>query len=131
MSQITVKNPAANNITVRNTSAAGFAEIPAGTILLDKYTVKKRLQITSGEANVFVCEHGGKEFVAKVYNRPDAIKAEIVEKLQMLNSPNVAKFLDVGIFNENTIVILPYYKLGSLQGKKISFSALKKILSRA
>ena len=127
MSNITEKNTTAdkNFITVRNTAAIS-TDIDAGTILLDKYTVKKRLEVTSGEATVFVCEYCGKEFVAKVYNRPDAIKAEIVEKLQSLNSPYVAKFYDVGTFNENTVVILPYYKLGSLQGKKISFSSLKK-----
>ena len=121
----TAINPNSNNVTVRNTAAIS-TDIDAGTILLDKYAVKKRLEVTSGEATVFVCEYCGKEFVAKVYNRPDAIKAEIVEKLQSLNSPYVAKFYDVGTFNENTVVILPYYKLGSLQGKKISYKSLKK-----
>jgi serine/threonine protein kinase len=121
----TAINPNLNNVTVRNLPTENFADISAGTILLEKYVVKKRLKVNSGEANVFVCEYGGKEFVAKVYNRPDAIKPEIIEKLQNLDSPNVAKFYDVGTFNGNTVVILPYYKLGSLQDKKISFKSLK------
>lgn len=121
----TVINPSLNNVTVRNVQAEKFSDISEGTVLLEKYIVKERLKVNSGEANVFVCEYSGKEFVAKVYNRADAIKPEIIEKLQNLNSPNVAKFYDVGTFKENTVVILPYYKLGSLQGKKISFKSLK------
>lgn len=131
MSQITQKNNSINdvknlNVTVRNLQAENFADISAGTILLEKYVVKKRLKVNSGEANVFVCESDGKEYIGKVYNRPDAIKLEIIKKLQNLDSPNIAKFYDVGTFNGNTVVILPYYKLGSLQGKKISFNSLKK-----
>lgn len=125
MANITQRNPN-SNVTVRNVQAENFSNISEGTILLEKYAIKKRLEFTSGEATVFVCEYGGKEFVAKVYNRPDAIKPEIIEKLKSLDSPNVAKFYDVGTFEGNTVVILPYYKLGSLQGKKISFSSLKK-----
>ena len=125
MANITQINPN-SNVTVRNVQAENFSNISEGTILLEKYAVKKRLEVTSGEANVFVCEYGGKEFVSKVYNRPDAIKPEIIEKLKSLDSPNVAKFYDVGTFEGNTVVILPYYKLGSLQGKKISFKSLKK-----
>lgn len=62
MSQITVKNPAANNITVRN-SAAGFAEIPAGTILLEDQKGVALIDfgissIIDGNASVIVTKSG-------------------------------------------------------------------------
>lgn len=124
----TALNPQLSNITVRNDVAENFSNFSDGTILLGKYVVKNRLPVISGEANIYICEYNGAEYIAKIYNRKDAVKPEIIEKLKNLDSPNVAKIYETGEHNGMSISILPYYKLGSLQGKKFSMKQLKRML---
>lgn len=93
---ITVQNPSLNDVTVRNTVAEDFTNFSEGTILLGKYVVTDRLPVTSGEANIYICEYDDEEYIAKIYNRKDAVKSEIVEKLKALDSPHVAKIYDTG-----------------------------------
>ena len=124
---VTERNPGVGQVTERNSSTERF-ELPAGTILLEKYVVKKRLPVTSGEANIYVCEFEGIEYIAKIYKREDAVKPEILQKLKNLDSPYIAKIYDTGEYENFSVTILPYYKLGSLQGKKFSLSDLKKII---
>lgn len=125
---ITVQNPRLNNVTVRNVTAEDFTNFSEGTILLDKYVVTDRLPVTSGEANIYVCEYDDEEYIAKIYNRKDAVKSEIVEKLKALDSPHVAKIYDTGEYNGMSVTILPYYRLGSLQGKRFTLKQLKRMI---
>lgn len=125
---ITVQNPRLNNATVRNVTAEDFTNFSDGTILLDKYLVTDRLPVTSGEANIYVCEYDDEEYIAKIYNRKDAVKLEIVEKLKALDSPYVAKIYDTGEYKGMSVTILPYYRLGSLQGKRFTLKQLKRMV---
>ena len=125
---ITVQNPRLNNVTVRNVTAEDFTNFSEGTVLLDKYVVTDRLPVTSGEANIYICEYDDEEYVAKIYNRKDAVKSEIVEKLKALDSPHVAKIYATGEYKGTSVTILPYYRLGSLQGKRFSLKQLKRMI---
>lgn len=125
---ITVQNPRLNNVTVRNVTAEDFTNFSEGTVLLDKYVVTDRLPVTSSEANIYICEYDDEEYVAKIYNRKDAVKSEIVEKLKALDSPHVAKIYDTGEYEGMSITILPYYRLGSLQGKRFTLKQLKRMI---
>lgn len=125
---ITVQNPRLNNVTVRNVTAEDFTNFADGTILLGKYVVTARLPVTSGEANIYVCEYNYEEYVAKIYRRKDAVKPEIMEKLKALDSPYVAKIYETGEYKGMSVTILPYYRLGSLQGKRFSLKQLKRMI---
>ena len=125
---ITVQNPKLNNATVRNVVAEDFTNFSDGTILLDKYVVTDRLPVKSGEANIYVCEYDDEEYIAKIYNRKDAVKSEIVEKLKALDSSYVAKIYDTGEYKGMSVTILPYYRLGSLQGKRFTLKQLKRMV---
>ena len=127
-SLITMKNFDSNMITVRNTSGEKVSRVPVGTVLLGKYVVKKNLEIKSGEANICVCDYNGEEYAAKIYKDKNAVKPEILEKLKALDSPNVAKIYETGEYEGMAVVILPYYKLGSLQGKIFSLKHLKRMI---
>ena len=116
---ITVQNPRLNDVTVRNVTAEDFTNFSDGTILLDKYVVTDRLPVTGGEANIYICEYDDEEYIAKIYNRKDAVKSEIVEKLKALDSPHVAKIYDTGEYEGMSVTILPYYKIGQSSRKKI------------
>ena len=125
---ITVQNPRLDNATVLNVTAKDFTNFSDGTILLDKYVVTDRLPVTSGEANIYVCEYDDEEYIAKIYNRKDAVKSEIIEKLKSLDSPHVAKIYDTGEYKGMSVTILPYYRLGSLQGKRFTLKQLKRMV---
>ena len=125
---ITVQNQRLNNVTSRNNIAEDFTNFAEGTLLFDKYVVKSRMKVTSGEANIYVCEYNDEEYVAKVYHHKNAVKPEIIETLQSLDSPYVAKIYETGEYEGMPVTILPYYRLGSLQGKKFSLKQLKRMI---
>lgn len=123
----TVLNPsvAAGNATVLNTEVVSSVEIQKGTILCNDYTVSGRLDIPTGEADLYLCTKRRQTFVAKVYRRKNAIKDEIIKKLLAIDSPYVAKIYASGSFNGFPVEILPYYKNGSLKGEKLTLQELK------
>ena len=125
---VTEQNSYSILVTARNVQRENFLNLPAGTLLLGKYAVKNRLNVTSGEAEIYVCEYNDKEYVAKIYNREDAVKPEVIETLKLLDSPYIAKIYDTGTHDGKAVVILPYYKLGSLQGKKFNLKQLKRMV---
>ena len=64
-----------------------------GQSLLDgKYIVQLKMNVKSGEADLYICtDKNGSRHVAKVYRRKDAVKPEIVETLSKLKSPYIAE----------------------------------------
>ena len=126
-SNATVLNPsvAASNTTVLNTEIVSSVEIQKGTILCDDYTVSGRLDIPTGEADLYLCTKRRQTFVAKVYRRKDAVKDETIEKLSFVHTPYVATIYASGKFNGFQVEILPYYKNGSLKGQKFTLQELK------
>ena len=108
--------------------AASTAKIVAGTLIADKYEIVEPLSVFTGEAELYVCKCDGKEYVAKVYRRQRAVKPEVITALKSIKSPYVASFFDTGIHNNLPFEILPYYKNGSLQGRKFSMTELKKTI---
>ncbi len=108
--------------------AASTAKIVAGTLIADKYEIVEPLSVSTGEAELYVCKCDGKEYVAKVYRRQRAVKPEVITALKSIKSPYVASLFDTGIHNNLPFEILPYYKNGSLQGRKFSMTELKKTI---
>lgn len=88
-----------------------------GAMILDKYVVTRRLEVASGEADLYLCTCDRKDYVAKIYKRQFAIKQEVINALLRIDSPYVAKLHETGMHNGYPVEILPYYENGSLQGK--------------
>ena len=103
-----------------NIDADEVAEIAAGTIICDKYKIQNQLEVTSGEADLFLCTDGKTQFVAKIYKRKFAIKKEVIDALLKIDSPYVAKIYTTGAYRGYPVEILPYYENGSLQGRRFS-----------
>lgn len=101
------------------------AKLPSGTILAGKYEIAEPLSVSTGEADLYVCKYNNKEYVAKIYRRQRAVKPEVITVLKSISSPYVAALYDTGVHNNLPFEILPYYKNGSLQGKKFTFNELK------
>ena len=101
-----------NNIETESSTS-----VSEGTIICDKYKVISQLEVSSGEADLFLCSDGSSQYVAKVYKRKFAIKQEVIDALLKIDSPYVARLYQTGSFNGYPVEILPYFEKGSLQGK--------------
>lgn len=100
-----------------NIETDSSASITEGTVICDKYRVQSQLEVSSGEADLFLCSDGSRQYVAKVYKRKFAIKQEVIDALLKIDSPYVARLYETGTYNGYPVEILPYYERGSLQGK--------------
>lgn len=111
--------------TILNPHVSANSAIGEGFLLCGKYHVIEKMPITTGEADLYVCSHGNKKYVAKVYRRTASIKAEVSEQLKQLNSPYVATVYEIGECHGATVEILPFYSKGSLSGKTFSYEQLR------
>lgn len=139
MSKQTVINPNVNatiinseigQATVINPNLTGNAskKLLSGTILGGKYQVVEPLSAATGEADLYICKYNEQEYVAKVYRRQRAVKPEVISILKSIRSPYVASLFDTGEYNGLPFEVLPYYRNGSLQGRKFSLDELKKTI---
>ncbi len=126
VSKATAINPLQSDSTQINEELQAGLEIKPGTIFCDKYSVVSKLETQTGEADLYICEKDSTLYVAKVYRRKVAVKSEIINKLIKIDSPHIAKVYATGEYCGLPVEIIPYYKNGSLQGKKYTFIELKK-----
>ena len=94
--------------------------LSAGTVVCDRYMIQNQLEVSSGEADLYLCSDGQRQFVAKIYKRKFAVKQEVSDALRKIDSPYVAKLYETGSHNGYPVEILPFYERGSLQGHTFS-----------
>lgn len=94
--------------------------LSAGTVVCDRYKIQNQLEVSSGEADLYLCSDGQRQFVAKIYKRKFAVKQEVSDALRKIDSPYVAKLYETGSHNGYPVEILPFYERGSLQGHTFS-----------
>lgn len=126
MVNVTVLNEVSkDNATVVNGQVGDGGMSMVGEVLEGKYKITSRLNVSTGEADLYICSDGNGEYVAKIYRRKMAIKEEVTEKLKSIDSPYVAQVFSTNVWNEFPYEILPYYRNGSLEGKTFSYEELK------
>lgn len=113
------------NSTVLNRQVVKTSTNMVGQVIGGQYTLMDKMNVSTGEADLYVCTDGSNEYVAKIYRRKVAIKEEVTEKLQAIDSPYVAKVYATGEVDSYPYEILPYYRNGSLEGKTFSYEELK------
>lgn len=91
-----------------------------GTVLLDRYKITGRMEVASGEADLFLCSYNNIQYVAKVYRRKAAIKDDVIKALSTIHSPYVAKLYASGEYHGYPVEILPFYRNGTIQGSTYS-----------
>ncbi len=114
-------NPAVTSIN----NSLHESHISPGTLLCEVYEVEQKMDIVTGEADLYICQFAARKYVAKVYRRKIAIKPEVSERVAQIKSPFVARVFALGEYNGYPVEILPYYMHGSLSGKQYSFEKLK------
>ncbi len=138
----TVLNPAISdeNLTMLNNVVKYYAD---GTLLntisqqsdiihtgsvIDGYKIQDRMNVTTGEADLYLCEKDEQRYVLKLYRREEAVKADVIEKIKKIDSPYVARIVYAGSFGGRQFDIVPYYKNGSVQGKKYTLQELRETI---
>lgn len=116
---------ASGNSTVLNEQVTNTGRVVIGETLCGKYTIQSKMNTSSGEADLYIGSDGISSYVAKIYRRKVAVKEEVTEKLQAIDSPYVAKVYATGEIDGYPYEVLPYYKNGSLEKKKFSYDQLK------
>lgn len=94
-------------------------------MLLGCYRICKRIYEHSSEAELYLCERDGKDYIAKVYRRTRAMSQQLLSRLAQINSSFIVKPVQTGEENGHLVEILPYFSLGSMKGKRYSFEQLK------
>ena len=111
--------------TSLNTTINGGLVLSVGDVICNKYTIQQKMDVSSGEADLFLCTYGKGTFVAKVYRRAIAVKPEVIEALAGVYSPYIAQIFELGECEGYPVEILPFYKNGSLENKRFSYEELK------
>lgn len=83
------------------------------------YRVVETLSDTSGEAQIYLLEHEGNEYVLKLYYPNFTPKIELLEVIASLNSDFVVRLMDYGIMTQGnssrTFEIMEYLRGGDLE----------------
>ena len=109
-------------------------ELSPGIVLDGGYTVTGRIgsATASGEADIFLCEKGGKKYSVKVFRRAYNEKDKLEKTLRKSKSGHIAKLYDTGEIYGRHFEVFDYFEKGSLADElKIrTFSAdeLKRII---
>ncbi|WP_274968800.1 protein kinase domain-containing protein [Succinimonas amylolytica] len=104
---------------------------------LGEFYADSRLDIVSGEADIYLCSGtgslSGKKFLLKYYRRENAVKPDVLEKLKGVSSPFVATVEGFGEYMGHQYVIRPYYEMSALsellaEGTRFSEEELKTLI---
>ena len=128
--------PAGQNSTSINTELKDQLEDLSGRLILDdSFRILHRLvtPAESGEADLFVAKSSDpadqNEYIAKIYRRSETFSDRKTEILKNLDSPYVSRIVAAGTFRGRQVLVLPYYRRGSLDGKTVrDMIELKKII---
>ena len=101
---------------LKSTRVNSFQKLPEITgQTLDGFHVNSRLDIMSGEADIYLCSKtdaaDSKRYILKYYRRENAVKQDILNKLREVRSPFVAALESYGVYEGHQYVIRPYYEM--------------------
>ena len=117
--------PRPDDQTVLNTATIQAEGLRPGMKLKNGITILKKMDVTSGEADLYLCDYEGKKLVLKHYRQAQSLKKEVMEALKSIRSEYVARVYSVGTFLERNYEIDAYFPLGSLEGKKVPYETIK------
>ena len=131
MSEKTVFNPSLQghhntDLTVLNPAVVQADGLQPGTRLKNNVTILEKLNVPSGEADLYLCEYNNNKYVLKHYRQAQSLKKEVMETLKSIRSDFVARVYSVGTLLERNYEIDAYFPLGSLEGKKVPCEVIRK-----
>jgi len=99
--------------------------IPVGEMIAGRFRIIEILTYNTGEATLYICDHEGEPYVAKVFHGNMRPKDEVTEKIRSIHSKYVIPTLEHGVHERTNryYEIMPYYSKGDLAGQVKPFSA--------
>ena len=97
------------------------------------YKVESRLNVVSGEADLYLCSKDNCETaVLKIYRRVNAVKNDVLETLKSVKHKNIGAIIAHGEYLNHSYVILPFYKNGTaldlIRAGALGISEIKSIV---
>lgn len=126
------------NSTQVNTNALPFVqpsqgnhELYVGQIIGGKYKVVSRINVESGEADIYACtDSNDTQYCLKIYHRREQISREVREQLQGIKIPYVANLIAWGDFEGKLYEIWPLYGKASLAGQRFDEQSIKPYIAQ-
>lgn len=127
ITQINIEIRAAAPTLINSELAGGISggALEKGVLIGGKYCVEERIKAASGEAELYLCSFEGGQYVAKIYRREAALREEVTQALEKIDSPFVARPLERIEHDGAQAEILPYFPNGSLQGVRFNLDQLR------
>ena len=130
MNDQTVLNPALptprnDERTVLNREAIRVEGLRPGMRLKNGMTILERLDITSGEAELYLCSDKDRKRVLKHYRQQQSLKDDVKAALTGICSDYVARVYEVGTLLDRSYELDEYFPLGSLESRKLSYEVLR------
>ncbi len=97
-----------------------------GMALKNGVVILRKLDVASGEADLYLCEYQGRQLVLKHYRSVQSLKKEVIQTIKSIRSECVATVYSVGTLLGRSYEIDAYYPLGSLDGKKVPAETLRR-----
>ena len=87
-------------------------------LTLGEFHADSRLDIVSGEADIYLCSGigslSGKKYLLKYYRRENAVKQDVLKKLKTVTSSFVAPVAGYGVYQGHQYAVRPYYEMSTL-----------------
>jgi serine/threonine protein kinase len=100
-----------------------------GKVILDKYTLVSKTEMSSCEAVFYKATDGSqKYFTVKFLTGRNCVSLNELDGLMNFKSSYVAEILDYGLYEEYPFIVMNYFRNGSLAGKLLTSDALRHIV---
>lgn len=120
-----------------NTNALPFLQSQStqetyiGQIVAERYRVVSRVNVESGEADIYVCtDPDNTQYCLKIYHRREQISQEVHARLQYVKAPHIANLVAWGDFDGKLYEIWPLYSKGSLAGQRFDEQSIKPYIAQ-
>lgn len=109
----------------------GNHELYVGQIIGGKYKVVSRINVESGEADIYACaDSNDTQYCLKIYHRREQISEEVHARLQHIRAPYIANLVAWGDFNGKLYEVWPLYSRGSLAGQRFDEQSIKPYIAQ-
>lgn len=109
----------------------GNHELYVGQIIGEKYKVVSRINVESGEADLYACtDSNDTQYCLKIYHRREQISQEVHARLQHIRAPYIANLVAWGDFNGKLYEVWPLYSRGSLAGQRFDEQSIKPYIAQ-
>jgi len=100
--------------------------IAPNDIVCGKYRILKHLGIPSGQSDIYLCEHKGTQYIAKLFKSSMVFDSSVIEIIKQIDSERVVQIIDDGVFKNRRFEVYPYFSKGDLSRvKKIDEEILR------